>query len=217
MEFHARLFASLLRVQSALQMLYRQYKTDDDFPKCLHVLGDTEFCSMLKKDQKRSLHRCRMHPLKNSVRDPKKKLLISPKERDILRDARNTMFTPSPQRAQDAGHLAEDSDEEYPGDSVRDAATLALWGEYLDEVFQEEELDIGYTEAGTSSNSTCRAEQDYEDDNEFEEIHAAVIHEFPIENVSYFPQEVKLSGFKAQKATLEELFAVISTLMQPHD
>ncbi|KAG6944023.1 hypothetical protein JG688_00017310 [Phytophthora aleatoria] len=100
------------------------------------------------------------------------------------------MFTPSPQIAQDADHLAEDSDEEDPGDG---------------------ELDIGYTEAGTSSNSACRAEQDYEDDNEFEEIPAAVIHEFPAENVPNFPQEVKLSGFRAQKATLEELFAVIST------
>ncbi|KAF1782442.1 hypothetical protein GQ600_15693 [Phytophthora cactorum] len=113
-------------------------------------------------------------PLKNSFR-PQEKLLISPTERDILRDARNTMFTPSPQIAQDADHLAEDSDEEDPGDGVSDAATLALWGKYLDEVFQDEELDIVYTEAGTSLNSTCCAEQDYEDDNEFEEIPAAVI------------------------------------------
>ncbi|KAF1792678.1 hypothetical protein GQ600_10185 [Phytophthora cactorum] len=74
-----------------------------------------------------------------------------------------------------------------------------------------EELDIGYTEAGTSSNSACRAEQDYEDDNEFEEIPAAVIHEFPGENVPNFPQEVTLSGFRAQKATIKELFAVISS------
>ncbi|KAG2780918.1 hypothetical protein PC129_g6415 [Phytophthora cactorum] len=37
------------------------------------------------------------------------------------------MFTPSPQIAQDADHLAEDSDEEDPGDGVSDAATLALW------------------------------------------------------------------------------------------
>ncbi|KAG4217519.1 hypothetical protein PC116_g34000, partial [Phytophthora cactorum] len=59
------------------------------------------------------------------------------------------MFTPSPQIAQDADHLAEDSDEEDPGDGVSDAATLALWGKYLDEVFQDEELDIVYTEAGT--------------------------------------------------------------------
>ncbi|KAG6957070.1 hypothetical protein JG687_00010214 [Phytophthora cactorum] len=43
-------------------MLYRQYKTDDDFPTCLRVWGDTEFCSILKKKaQKRSLHRCRMY------------------------------------------------------------------------------------------------------------------------------------------------------------
>ncbi|KAG6957067.1 hypothetical protein JG687_00010213 [Phytophthora cactorum] len=80
-----------------------------------------------------------------------------------------------------------------------------------------EELDIGHTEADTSSNSTCRSDQDYEDDNEFEEVPAAVIHEFPTENVSNCTQEVKLSGFRAQKANLEELFAVISTLMQPHD
>ncbi|KAF1782445.1 hypothetical protein GQ600_27189 [Phytophthora cactorum] len=96
----------------------------------------------------------RQRALKNSFR-PQEKLLISPTERDILRDARNTMFTPSPQIAQDADHLAEDSDEEDPGDGVSDAATLALWGKYLDEVFQDEELDIVYTEAGTSLNSTC--------------------------------------------------------------
>ncbi|KAF1794771.1 hypothetical protein GQ600_1115 [Phytophthora cactorum] len=106
------------------------------------------------------------------------------------------MLTPSPQRVQDADHLAEDSDKEDPGDG---------------------ELDIGHTEADTSSNSTCRSDQDYEDDNEFEEVPAAVIHEFPTENVSNCTQEVKLSGFRAQKANLEELFAVISTLMQPHD
>ncbi|KAG6969690.1 hypothetical protein JG687_00003069 [Phytophthora cactorum] len=34
--------------ESALQMLYRQYKTDDDFPTCLHVWGDTAFWSKLK-------------------------------------------------------------------------------------------------------------------------------------------------------------------------
>ncbi|KAG3174088.1 hypothetical protein PI124_g493 [Phytophthora idaei] len=140
--------------------------------------------------------------LKNSVRDPKKKLLISPAERDIIRDARNTMFTPSPQIAQDADHLAEGSDEEDPGDGVSDAATLALWGEYLDEVFQDEEVDIGYTEAGTSSNSACRAEQDYEDGNEFEEIPAAVIHEFPAENVPNFPQEVKLLDLELKRQLL---------------
>ncbi|KAF1772529.1 hypothetical protein GQ600_24347 [Phytophthora cactorum] len=68
----------------------------------------------------------RQRALKNTVRDPNIKLLISTKERDILRDVRNTMLTPSPQRAQDADHLAEDSDKEDPGDGSSDAATLAL-------------------------------------------------------------------------------------------
>ncbi|KAF1784445.1 hypothetical protein GQ600_7869 [Phytophthora cactorum] len=40
--------ASLFRVRSALQMFYRQYKIDDDFPTCLHVLGDIAFWSKLK-------------------------------------------------------------------------------------------------------------------------------------------------------------------------
>lgn len=41
-------FASLLRVQSALEMLYRQYASDVDFPLDLHVLGDPKFWSDLK-------------------------------------------------------------------------------------------------------------------------------------------------------------------------
>ncbi|KAF4037709.1 hypothetical protein GN244_ATG10154 [Phytophthora infestans] len=120
------------------------------------------------------------------------------------------MFTPSPQRNQDADQLAEGSDEEDPGDGVSDAATLLLWGEYLDEMFQDEELDTVFAQAETSSSSTCRADQAFEKADEFEEIAAAVIHKFPADNVPNFPQELKLSGFKTQNATLKELFGIMT-------
>ncbi|POM76825.1 Hypothetical protein PHPALM_5899 [Phytophthora palmivora] len=44
-------FASLLRVQSALQMLYRQYEKDKNFPSDLKVLGDMNFWSELKNGE----------------------------------------------------------------------------------------------------------------------------------------------------------------------
>ncbi|KAG6975434.1 hypothetical protein JG688_00002376 [Phytophthora aleatoria] len=42
-------FASLLRVQSALQMFYRRYKSYDDFPVRLRALGDPLFWDELKE------------------------------------------------------------------------------------------------------------------------------------------------------------------------
>lgn len=44
-------FASLLRVQSALQMLHHQYKNDADFPTQLSVLCKSFFRSELKKTE----------------------------------------------------------------------------------------------------------------------------------------------------------------------
>ncbi|EEY57182.1 uncharacterized protein PITG_11002 [Phytophthora infestans T30-4] len=42
-------FASLLRVQSALQMFHRQYKRASDFSSKLHVLGDPAFWDELRE------------------------------------------------------------------------------------------------------------------------------------------------------------------------
>ncbi|KAF4132080.1 hypothetical protein GN958_ATG18750 [Phytophthora infestans] len=41
-------FAPLLRVQSALQMLHRRYKSYDDFPEQLQLFGDSSFWEELK-------------------------------------------------------------------------------------------------------------------------------------------------------------------------
>ncbi|KAG6951348.1 hypothetical protein JG687_00013671 [Phytophthora cactorum] len=42
-------FASLLRVQSALQMFHQQYKRTSDFPLQLHVLGEPLLWDELKE------------------------------------------------------------------------------------------------------------------------------------------------------------------------
>ncbi|KAI9985554.1 hypothetical protein PInf_004928 [Phytophthora infestans] len=109
------------------------------------------------------------------------------------------MFVPSP-----PGPLHstdEDGDEEDPGDGISDGRTLEGWAEYLKEVFRDEEIDLRYAAAQYSVPRNC-----IDDDNEFEAIPTAVLREFPDENDPDFPQE-ELRGFRAQKATLENLFA----------
>ncbi|KAG3119891.1 hypothetical protein PI125_g1601 [Phytophthora idaei] len=58
---------------------------------------------------------------------PKKKLLISPKERQIIHDTANSssLFTPSPQQ-RGAVNAGEDSDSEDPGDGVDGDPALSL-------------------------------------------------------------------------------------------
>ncbi|KAE9333943.1 hypothetical protein PF008_g14202 [Phytophthora fragariae] len=168
-------------------------------------------------------------------KNPKKKLLISPKERNIILDAatRSSLFTPSPQQHAVVNTDA-DSDDEDPGDGVDGPPTFALWGEYLKEVFEDGEIEADYAgngrnttdaDAGASTghNATDDSvrvsreqryvrgsrenDSDSENDNEFEEIPAAIKHAFTEENDRRFPQEpVKLQRFRGQKETLAKLF-----------
>lgn len=148
----------------------------------------------------------RQRSRRHAAQDPRKKLLIRPDERPILREALGVMLTPSPDRS--VTNDDDDSDDEDPGDGVNGEETMSLWSEYLDEVFQDDEIDTGYAEVGASEGQT----QNITGDDEFEEIPAAVLHEFPEDNVPNFPQEGKLKGFRAQKATLEELFGYANVL-----
>ncbi|KAE8913951.1 hypothetical protein PF003_g1794 [Phytophthora fragariae] len=154
--------------------------------------------------------------------NPKKKLLISPNERNIIFDAASssTFFTPSPQLHVGVSEDA-DSDDEDPGDGVDGPPTFALWGEYLREVFEDDEIEAHYTDSGGDATYAAvrvsGAVQDARvsseigaDDgngNEFEEIAEAVRQTFTDDNDQRFPQEaVKLQGFGGQKATLAKLF-----------
>ncbi|GMF40530.1 unnamed protein product [Phytophthora fragariaefolia] len=71
---------------------------------------------------------------KNAVEsnNPKKKLLISSVEREIILDANASgSFSPSPP-PRGSARVDEDSDNEDPGDGVEGEPTLSLWGEFLD-------------------------------------------------------------------------------------
>ncbi|KAG7382820.1 hypothetical protein PHYPSEUDO_004328 [Phytophthora pseudosyringae] len=115
------------------------------------------------------------------------------------------MITPPPDRS--APNDEEDEDDDDPGDGVDGVETLSLWSDYLDEVFQDEELDIGYAETGVEPSRVNGAQpQVAEANDEFEPIPGAVLHELTLDNEPNFPQEGRLTGFRAQKVTLEELF-----------
>ncbi|KAG6951353.1 hypothetical protein JG687_00013669 [Phytophthora cactorum] len=138
---------------------------------------------------------------------PKKKLLISPKERQIIHDTASilSLFTPSPQQ-RGAVNAGEYSDSEDPG-------ALSLWGEFLDEVFEDEEIDAVYevtsrsaANVGVSASRDMRELSEVASD-EFEEIGGAVEQPFVNHNDRTFPQEaVKLREFREKKAKLGELF-----------
>eukprot|EP00644_Phytophthora_capsici_P009097 jgi/Phyca11/101772/e_gw1.6.830.1 len=148
---------------------------------------------------------------KSDTGDPRKKLLISPIEREIIMDAtsRSSLFEPSPQQ-QGSSNADDDSDDDDPGDGVDGTTTLTLWGEFLDEVFEDEEIDAGYTEneAGPELRALRELrEDDLEDENELENIPSPIKHEFPAHNDRNFPQEaLVLQGFRGRKSTLTELF-----------
>ncbi|KAG1712952.1 hypothetical protein DVH05_000682 [Phytophthora capsici] len=154
----------------------------------------------------------RQRSQKSSARseNPKKKLLMSPTEREIIFDVSNSVhtFTPS---TRGAVILEDESDDEDPGDGVY--STMSLWGDFLDEVFQDEEIGAGYT-AGETTNSTAgpqstnlSVEELDNDVDDFELIPEATKHPFPDINDRSFPQEPKtLQGFRGLKATLAQLF-----------
>ncbi|KAG4041151.1 hypothetical protein PC123_g23325 [Phytophthora cactorum] len=145
---------------------------------------------------------------------PKKKLLISPKERQIIHDTASilSLFTPSPQQ-RGAVNAGEYSDSEDPGDGVDGDPALSLWGEFLDEVFEDEEIDAVYevtsrsaANVGVSASRDMRELSEVASD-EFEEIGGAVEQPFVNHNDRTFPQEaVKLREFREKKAKLGELF-----------
>ncbi|KAG6946382.1 hypothetical protein JG687_00016740 [Phytophthora cactorum] len=60
--------------------------------------------------------------------------------KQISGGAANNLFSPSPQRG--SMHEDEDSDDEDPEDNVDGAPTLSMWGEYLDEVFEERDCQV---------------------------------------------------------------------------
>ncbi|KAG3091867.1 hypothetical protein PI125_g17306 [Phytophthora idaei] len=150
----------------------------------------------------------RQRSLKNSARNSKSALLISPVEREILLEESSSAFTPSPQGSHQhqPTNAEEDSDGEDPGEVVSDASTLSLWADYLAEVFQDEEIDTNYAAIDSRLQSTDPVGNEREEDNKFEDTSAAVIHVFPSENNPGFPQQDKLEGFRTQEATLRELF-----------
>ncbi|GMG15955.1 unnamed protein product [Phytophthora fragariaefolia] len=148
--------------------------------------------------------------MKSEMSDPRKNLLISPIEKQIIQDNEN-IRSPSPQ------HVLEDveeaSDIEDPGDCVEGAPILSTWNEYLSEVFEDSEIDAGYLENALNSsnngvgisNNSSKAYSDSE--NEFEEIAKPAKPAFPASNDRDFPQEdLVLKGFRGQKMTLIELF-----------
>eukprot|EP00644_Phytophthora_capsici_P005325 jgi/Phyca11/97059/e_gw1.1.1311.1 len=144
--------------------------------------------------------------------NPKKKLMISPTERKIdlaVANAHN-LFTPSPQQG---GGADEESDDEDPGDGVDGDPTLSLWGEFLDEVFEDEEIDAGYAETAVHTDGGAARESRESPVNnsssELEAIPEAIKQAFTSHNDRNFPQEaIKLRGFRGRKATLEELFGL---------
>ncbi|KAG6975435.1 hypothetical protein JG688_00002377, partial [Phytophthora aleatoria] len=118
-----------------------------------------------------------------------------------------------PQR--DAVNRDEASDDEDPGDNVDGDITLSMWGEYLDEVFEDDEIDAAYTATRTNASNngvtvSRNSDEEYSDDEdskEFEEIAEAVKQNFPDHNDRNFPQEdLVLHEFRGQKVTLTELF-----------
>ncbi|KAF1786173.1 Zinc finger, C2H2 [Phytophthora cactorum] len=145
--------------------------------------------------------------------NPKKKLLISPEEREIILDAAScsSLFTPSPQQ-RGAVNADEDSDSEDPGDSADGDPTLSLWGEFLG----------GFRKRGNwcrlrGIKSQCckhwrKRFEGYEkiERGRFGRIRRngdAVKQPFTNHNDRTFPQEaVKLRGFRGQKAKLGALF-----------
>ncbi|KAG1706479.1 hypothetical protein DVH05_001628 [Phytophthora capsici] len=138
----------------------------------------------------------RQRALKHEKTNSKKKLLVCPDERVIVRDTLVGMFTPPPPVVveRNAGSEGADGGDDDPGDGADGEETMALWTEYLDE---DEELDTGYEEAHSTLN------QHVEDDaDEFKTIALPVLHEFP----TYNPSGKKLTGFRGQKVTLVELF-----------
>ncbi|ETI33151.1 hypothetical protein L914_01908 [Phytophthora nicotianae] len=115
----------------------------------------------------------------------KKKLLLCPDEREIVRDTLVGIFTLPPPPALERNADSEaDGDDDDPGNGADGEKTMALWSGYLDEVFEDEELDRGYEEAHSTLN------QHVEDDSgEFEVIALPALHEFPRHNDPAFPQE----------------------------
>ncbi|GMF46130.1 unnamed protein product [Phytophthora fragariaefolia] len=155
---------------------------------------------------------------KNAVEsnNPKKKLLISPVEREIIFDTANASetFSPSPQPRESA-RVDEDSDNEDPGDGVEGEPTLSLWGDFLDEVFLDTKIESGYTATDNNTPTACLpaptsangGEPPRYSSNGLEEIADMVKTSFPDQNDRNFPQEtVTLQGFRGQKARLAEQF-----------
>ncbi|POM81359.1 Hypothetical protein PHPALM_682 [Phytophthora palmivora] len=133
----------------------------------------------------------------SASKNPKKKLLISSMERTGIIDAA-ALFTPSPgQHIMTSTH--EDSDNEGPGDGVDGGETLSLWNEFLDEIFDDEEIAAGYAATqGTASTvepigvskrhqrSGCDVDND---SDEFEIVPESNRVDFPQDNDQNFPHE----------------------------
>ncbi|KAF4044508.1 hypothetical protein GN244_ATG03217 [Phytophthora infestans] len=138
----------------------------------------------------------RQQALKQEARDIKK-LIISADERQIISDVVSSasLVSPSPQHG--AIYEDEDSDDEDPGDNVDGNPTLLMWGEYLDEVFEDDEIDADYTATRSTYMPTSGAtasrtsDEEYLDDesiNELKEVAEAVKPNFPDHKDRNFPQ-----------------------------
>ncbi|KAF4146543.1 hypothetical protein GN958_ATG04316 [Phytophthora infestans] len=105
--------------------------------------------------------------------------------------SRSNLFEPSPHQ-QGSSNADHDSDDDDPGDGADGTATLTMWGEFLDEVFEDEEIDAGYTENEAGPELRMLREQredDSKDENELENIPSPIKHEFTVHNDRNFPQE----------------------------
>jgi hypothetical protein len=138
--------------------------------------------------------------------------------RDLSPQQHESLQTPPPrtpqQQEQDAAH---DGDDDDPGDGVDGEVAFSLWDEYLDEVCEDpmiaEEIESTVQEAQSAAADAASVESDSDSDSdasqpEHDDIPEPLREPFPSDNDPNFPQEKKLGGLRAYKASLATLFPI---------
>eukprot|EP00644_Phytophthora_capsici_P001399 jgi/Phyca11/67125/gw1.10.468.1 len=145
----------------------------------------------------------RQRAQKSPNNDPFLKRIVVPDERKIVYEDNTELRlgTPPVETSMRVRTPIEGDDNlEDPGDLADGTETVRLWEDFLDEVFEDDEINAEYTAAETNALS---AEAEV---NELEAIPEPNKTPFPKDNLQTFPRQTRLIGIRGLNATLAEIF-----------
>ncbi|RLN72982.1 hypothetical protein BBJ28_00018682 [Nothophytophthora sp. Chile5] len=194
-----RLFSELSLIHTAKRNRMTSTKAHDTHVICKHIRqrdqkATSELLIRTLPSQEREIGEAGLRMQRS---------LVMP-EGDADSQQRLLRFTsPSPRAGRPRLPPTAPSDDEALddiGDGVNEEDTFLLWDEYLEEVFDDDEVADVYAEASLYHDGP-------EDETELAPIPRPDRTPFPARNEPNFPQERALGGIRAHKVSLADLFA----------